>query len=173
MLIPDYNIDVTIYEGTSDFSLSWGAGTAKPNEKMAVGNYSVNAHNYLKLKEANNLFFTSFQSEIAPIGKLDESLIKPELGTEIYSYDGDIVYEYSLIKKEVVHYSKTAVLSDKRVSELTDDNSPLITMTTCYEENQELTGYRIFLTAKLIQKTTLQDFQSGDIKKQIFDAIVG
>lgn len=169
VLMPDYKVDVPIYEGTSDQSLSWGAGTAKPNEKMGEGNYAISAHNYLKLKEAKNWFFTAFQSKVAPAGTIDEKLIKPKIGTIVYSYDGDYIYEFKLIKKEVVHFSETSVLSDERVSELTDNNSPLLTMTTCYEESQELTDYRIVLTSELLEKSSVKDFQADDKNKQLFD----
>lgn len=169
LVIPALKISVPIYEGTSEGSLSWGSGTAKANQVMGEGNYAVAAHNYKKLKQANNWFFSNFQNEVAPKNELDGKYIKIKNGENIYATDGENVFEYRVIRREIVPESKVEVLEDKRVESISKNKKPLLTMTTCYEEVGVKSTYRIVVVAEQTKKVTLKEFKSN---QKIFDEVL-
>lgn len=163
--IPQYSIDVPIFEGSSPAVLAWGAGTVKAGQRMGQGNYAIQAHSYIKLRPARvyNWFFTNFQTSIARRGDYSISHVRPALGTTVYTLDRQNVYEYKIIKSEIKDVRNPVaghVFTDARVNEITSDHkSPLLTMATCYEQYGILhPNQRIVISAQLVKTTPRSQF---------------
>lgn len=176
--IPQYHIDVPVYQGISEGTLAWGAGTAMPNEHMGSGNFAVEAHNFIKcgVGIADNWFFSNFQTRIAPYGawrypSAVARYVRIPTGTNVYAYDGNNVYTYQICKRQIVNVTDPnagVVLAPQEVERLKAETGgkPLITMATCFIQS-EITypKQRIVLTGKLVNTTPASQFHN---LKQVF-----
>ncbi|HEY4398914.1 MAG TPA: class A sortase [Lactobacillaceae bacterium] len=139
--IPDLNVMLPISPGTSNESLSLGAGTLFPNQKMGADNYSLASH-FVQGSNNKALLF----SPIYYHGKA---------GQKIYLTDLENVYEYKATLVKVIKASDVSVT----------DNVPgkkLITLITCdYTADRG----RVLMQGKLISVTKWQK-SSHDVKEQ-------
>lgn len=166
--LPQYGIDVPIFEGTSLATLAWGGGTAKPYQEMGKGNYAVEAHNFSKLYDADdvcpNWFFSNFEKHVAPLGDVEMSNINPQIGTVVYSLDKHRVYRWIIFKrmiKDIRDPYAGAVLTNSMVKKYSQNHdTPLITLSTCYEQWGILhPDQRIVLMGQLEGSTPQKDFK--------------
>lgn len=175
--IPSYGIDVPIYEGTSPYTLAWGAGTAKPGQAMGQGNYALEAHNYIKKLDGvanyaiNGWFFSKLQTRVAPYGaptspqKYD--YFRVPVGTNVYTLGAHNVYTYQVIKHVVVPnaYAPGAgqILADSAVQHFGDGKTPLLTLATCYIQNGiTYPKARLVYVCKLVKTTPRDQFDKLD-----------
>lgn len=168
LVMPDVNIGVPIFEGTSDASLYWGAGTAKENQQLGEGNYALSAHNYLKVDTVEDWFFSGLQNEVKPntdefrltndksATHIAEQAIDVDEGMPIYAYDGDMVYEYHVTYSEAVSAYDTYVLDDERVTTVSSDGAtPIITLITCFEQHGvDVPDTRLVVVGELVSTYT-------------------
>lgn len=165
IVIPSVNIGTPVYEGTNDKSLAWGAGTAKPDEKLGYKNYAVSGHNYMQVKGADVWFFSGLQTVVADkqtvksLGKREaaEQYIAIKRGAPIYVRDDEKIYTYQVVYTEIVEAKDSYVLSDKRVQAISSNElNPLITLTTCLEQSGVVTpNERIVVVGELIKKEAI------------------
>lgn len=92
--IPSIDLNLPIVKGTSNDSLSVGAGTMKPNEVMGKGNYALASHNMLKK------------------GVLFSSLPDTKKGDLIYITNLDKIYTYKINRKFDVKPTQVDVIND-------------------------------------------------------------
>ena len=112
-------IHVAIFEGTSVTALAYGAGTAKPNEKMGHGNYALSAHNMAD----NVTYFSPLQSRL-------------QANQRPYAYvtNQRIIYRYRIYSQQHDPQGKVIVpLTDVGVLNDPADGRAQLTLTTCYE----------------------------------------
>lgn len=173
--IPDYDINVPIYEGISKYALAWGAGTAKPNQKMGEGNYALEAHNYIKKMDGlsnyavNGWFFSRLQTKVAPLGAPESSskynYFRVAKDTPIYTLDNKYVYEYKIVKKIVIPDANAAgagkVLADDEMKEIGNGKTPIITLATCYIQNGvTYPKERMVYVGEFVKKTPRSEFKN-------------
>lgn len=178
--IPSYKINVPIYEGLSPQVLAWGAGTSKPGQIMGQGNYSLQAHNYIKKLDGvsnyavNGWFFSRLQTQVAPYGAPKSAdkykYFRVPVGTKVYTLNKDNVYTWEVEKHVVVENvnDKGAgeVLSDNYVKEVGDHKTPILTLTTCYIQNGiTYPKSRMVYVCKLVDTTKRSQFKN---LKQVF-----
>lgn len=106
-------INTTIFEGSSNYVLAYGAGTIKPDQKMGTGNYVIGAHNVAD----NTSLFSPLQTQI-DVAK------KPKA----YLSDGKNVYTYQLNSWDRVSRTTHGLVADK------ENQKPKLTLITCYLE---------------------------------------
>lgn len=161
--MPGINLNTPIFEGTDTNTLSWGAGTAKPNELMGKKNFAIEAHNFSKLSVAKNWYFTNLQNSIPAANDINLNYVRPQEGTEIYTLDKNYVYEYKQIKHRIININNpmsNSVLSDNEVEQSSNKKTPVITLSTCYEQqNIAHPLQRIVITGQLIKKTKVKEFK--------------
>lgn len=172
--IPDYDVNVPIFEGLAPQTLAWGAGTSKPGQEMGKGNYSLQAHNYIKKLDGvdsyliNGWFFTNLQTRVAPAGAPESSArynyFRIPNGTNVYTLNRDNVYTYQVEKHVVIDNVNAPnagdVLSDKEVQQVGDHKTPILTLATCYIQNGiTYPKERMVYIAKLVKVTPRKDFK--------------
>ncbi|QBO35044.1 class A sortase [Periweissella cryptocerci] len=126
--IPALQINLPIYEGTSDRALALGAGTVVPNESMGERNFIIGAHNMAD----NQTFFSPLQKRF-------------KLGMIATLTDHGHTYKYRLTAKKIVSQTDVSVLNDTAAA--------TITLITCYEVPPYYTHatQRIIITGELIR----------------------
>lgn len=158
--IPELGVKSAIYEGTNEESLVWGAGTAKPNQEMGKANYAISAHNYKQVANADEWFFSNIQTNLIAADEskevtyeeLTEKYVAANKSTKIYTTDRESVYTYEVLYREIVDKKSKYVLSDKRVKVFSNDKTPIITLTTCLEQQGiKDPNERIVVVGKLIE----------------------
>lgn len=175
--IPSYDINVPIYEGISEYTLAWGAGTSKPHQVMGTGNYSLQAHNYIKKLDGvsnyavNGWFFSRLQTRVAPYGAPTSSskynYFRVPVGTKVYTLNKDNVYTYEVEKHVVVpDVNKPGagdVLADSEMKNVGDGKTPILTLCTCYIQNGvTYPKARMVYVCKLDKVTKRADFPDLD-----------
>lgn len=106
ILIPSVGIDLPIFFGVTDFTLSFGAGTMKQDQVMGEGNYSLASHR----SESKSLLFRPLEHV--------------EINDLIYITDLEQVYIYSVSFKEIVNPESTYLIEDI-------PDRKMITLVTC------------------------------------------
>lgn len=157
--IPKVKLETPILEGIDQNTLAWGAGTAKPAQKMGHGNYAMSAHNMLKATYAKNWLFSNLQTKIAPAGNYQYDNINVELGTKIYLYDGKRVYTYETSARNIVN------ASDPHSIDVIKDQpgAPMVTLTTCLEQKGiQSPDQRIIIQGTLTDIHKTKDFKHFD-----------
>ena len=129
--IPAVGIDMPIFEGTTAKNLALGAGTVKANEVMGQRNYAIGAHNMAD----NRTYFSPLQNKF-------------QVGTKIYVTDGQNIYIYQSVTKQVVSQYEVAVIADQ------PKQAASITLLTCFEEPPYYTNAtkRVVITGKFVAK---------------------
>ncbi|WP_243416163.1 class A sortase [Lactococcus petauri] len=120
--IPDINIELPVFNGITYETMIYGAGTAKPNQQMGKGNYTLASHK----------IFNSFNGSIIT-NLLFGNLIYAQIGQSIILTDKDKSYEYKINniyrgdvsqgniiedrkdKKEITLYTCTTLTGDERL----------------------------------------------------------
>lgn len=104
--VPSVGINLPIFQGVSNANLLYGAGTAKENQALGTGNYTLASHRTVE----PYLLFT-------PLSRV-------EMGASIYVTDASKVYEYKVSDILVVLPNRGDLLDDVK-------NEKLITLVTC------------------------------------------
>lgn len=120
--IPDINLELPVFNGITYETMMYGAGTAKPNQQMGKGNYTLASHT----------IFNSFNGSIIT-NLLFGNLIYAQIGQSIFLTDKDKIYEYKIDniykvdvsqgniiedhkdKKEITLYTCTTLTGDERL----------------------------------------------------------
>lgn len=158
--LPKYQIDVPIFEGTSQATLAWGAGTVKSGQVMGQGNYAISAHNMEKASYASNWLFSNLQTGVAKAGDISYSHVRIPIGAKIYSYDGKNVYEYRVATRNIVNANDPHAGDVVLDSQAEMMRQPLITLTTCYEQvGIRHPVQRIIIQGSLVKKTPKNQFK--------------
>lgn len=160
--IPKYRVNVPVFEGTNDYTLAWGAGTAKPNQELGKRNYAVQAHNFNELGQAKDWYFSNFENGLAPYNVMSLKYIKIPLNTMVYARDSKKVYEYKIVHRQIVdtrYPNAGTVLTDNMTKQY--GNKPIITMSTCYEQTGiTYPPQRIILVGKFVKSENTKDFKN-------------
>lgn len=119
--VPSVGIDLAILEGVSNSNMSVGAGTLKAGQMMGAGNYALASHHMIN----KNLLFS-------PLDRV-------EIGEKIYLYDGEEIFEYIIIQKEVIEASKVDVIEDQ-------EGKTSVTLITCDDDGKK----RLMVVGELI-----------------------
>lgn len=128
IVIPNVDLQLPILKGVSNYAISVGAGTMKPDQVMGTGNYALASH-YIENKDI--LF--------AP-------LYNTELGDEIYITDLDKIYKYVITKVEVIEATAVHVIDDVPAERL-------LTLITCAEKGTR----RLFVQANFVDSFTYDE----------------
>ncbi|WP_288528780.1 class A sortase [uncultured Secundilactobacillus sp.] len=158
--IPKYKVNVPVFEGTSPYTLAWGAGTAKAGEEMGKRNFAIEGHNFRKLAITHNWFFSNFEKGVAPAGVISLGYIQIPLRTKVYARNTRTVYEYEIVKRDIKDIRNPTAGDVLRDEVAKEAGKPVITMSTCYEQTGILHPYqRIVLTGILKKATPTKDFK--------------
>lgn len=129
---------IPIYEGSTDKTLAYGAGTSKPNQVFGQNNFTLSAHNFADQKT----FFSPLQ------------IVDVAQSPLVYLFDGNNIYAYQLTDKQIVNFKQGDVLND--------NGSNKITLVTCDEPNSNLDlnpDNRIIISGPLL---SIQSFSDAD-----------
>ncbi|QBO34973.1 class A sortase [Periweissella cryptocerci] len=158
--VPELGIELPIYEGTSNVALASGAGTPKgvndgflkEADVMGKSNYALSAHNMADYRT----YFSPLQRNIS-----GTSLA----GFKIYVTDGRKVYQYKQTLKHIIDNTDAASEWLRNTSKT--DNSPIITLTTCFEQPP----YYYHATKRIIIRGDYVGEQAltGKLAKQLFE----
>ena len=153
IFIPSAGIkELPVYEGVNPYTLSLGAGTAKPWQVAGKGNYAIEAHNYIKLRGGQDWFLSRLQTEVAPAGNYSAKYIRPKDGNLIELTDGQNLAKYKIISRKIIGINApyaTTMLTDRYVNAF-PNKKPLITLATCFEQNGiTYPNQRIVVTGEL------------------------
>lgn len=170
--IPYLDIQVPIFEGTTDWTLAFGAGTAKPNQIIGKKNYAVSAHNFAKVPSAQNFFFTHFQKlNSLPTYKTESAIRKDAIGHYAYVAGEKHVYTYKIKDAKIVSWKDGYVIDDKMTKKYND--KPILTMTTCYEQSNipdtQNPPYRIVMVGEEVKDETYKQFKANHEEDKIFE----
>lgn len=104
--VPNLGINLQVFEGTSERSLTYGAGTIKADQDPdKIGNYALAAHNF---------YDSSYGSGFSILQDAAPSTIK---GSYAYLSDGDYVYTYKLVEVTEVYKDDSMVYTEDDFSE--------------------------------------------------------
>ena len=104
--VPNLGINLQVFEGTSERSLTYGAGTIKADQDPdKIGNYALAAHNF---------YDSSYGSGFSILQDAAHSTIK---GSYAYLSDGDYVYTYKLVEVTEVYKDDSMVYTEDDFSE--------------------------------------------------------
>lgn len=126
--IPELNVNLLIFNGLDNYSLSYGAGTMSPEQKMGTGNYSLVSHRVFgDYGWGSDLLFSP--------------LANAQQGMKVYITDKQYVYEYVITESFIVSPYDTYVLDQPKENQL-----PELTLITCADSNAV---NRVIVKAKL------------------------
>lgn len=108
MYIPSSSIQTKILAGMSNENLMVGVGTYRADQRLGKGNYVLLAHNLVQG------------------GGALKNLRQTSEGSLIYATDFANIYEYRVIKNQVVNQSEGEILDEPKAEE-----TPLITFIRC------------------------------------------
>lgn len=161
LVIPNLRINVPVFEGVNPHTLAWGVGTAKKGEQLGRKNYAIEGHNYIKLSQARNWFFSNLQKNTAPRNTINTKYLRITRGTKIFVTDNSHVYEYDVDNvqiRDIRNLASAYLLDDSQVN-LSGDKKPLLTIATCYEQQGvSHPNQRIIVIAKLQSMKNKGDF---------------
>lgn len=126
--IPELEMNLPIFNGVSNESLSFGSGTLTENQVMGQGNYSLASHHIFGIANANKLLFSP----------LDNA----KKGQKIYITDKSKVYQYNITDVYVVSPDRIDVLNKV-------PGKKIITLITCTDFNAT---NRIIVQGELISE---------------------
>lgn len=137
IVIPDLDMKLPIFKGVSNYVLSSGAGTMKPNQKMGEGNYALASHNYFGDKKI-----------------LFSPLVNAKEGMKVYLTDMENIYVYTIQSVKQIHPTQVEVIEDV-------PNQKLLTLITCTDLNGT-DRYQIMAT--LTEKVSAKEASENLIK---------
>lgn len=159
--IPSVGVRTPILEGTAATTLVWGPGTARSGEVLGKDNFAIQGHNYIKTPYLGNWFLSNLQSKVAQDGQMTLDNIKVKLNAPIYVRNKTTVYEYDVAQRNIVDVRNPNAykLLDKNAWKLF--KKPIITITTCYEQENILhPNQRIVIIGKLVKTTPVSHFKN-------------
>ncbi|MEJ1312787.1 class A sortase [Latilactobacillus sakei] len=121
--IPAIGVRSAITEGMSNLSLYSSVGTAKPNQKMGIANYTLGGHNNYDYGRNAYLFST---------------LSAAKRGQLIYLTDFDQVYVYRIYDRQVINASHSEIIQDNQAK----DKQPIVTLFTCLVTKPRSSDYK-------------------------------
>lgn len=133
--IPSLKMNLPIYKGTSEYALSAGAGTMRPDQVMGEGNYPLASHRTY----SEDLLF-------APLKRI-------KLNATIYTTDLKYVYTYKVTKKEFISPYDIDVINNH-------DGKTEITLITCNLDGSK----RLMVQGEFVKKTKIEDASKKMIK---------
>lgn len=131
--IPEVNLNLPIYKGVSNYTISAGAGTMKPDQEMGEGNYALASH---EMSDNKTLF--------GPIKLLPQPSDTKDI--IIYLTDLEYVYEYKMIKNFIVAPEQSEVIEDV-------PGKRLLTLVTCTIDGSQ----RVIIQGELERKVPVKD----------------
>ena len=143
--IPDLEMNLPIFNGTTNENFLYGAGTMKAEQQMGTGNYALASHHVFNMDNADKLLFSP--------------IVKAENGMEIFVSDKSKVYTYKVTDKFVVTPDRVDVINDV-------PNKKVLTLITCTDAEAQ---YRTVVRAELSNvtdyskapKKSLEGFKMG------------
>lgn len=111
--IPDISLELPVFNGITYETMMYGASTAKPNQVMGQGNYSLASHTIF------NVYNGAVMTDL-----LFGNLIYAQPGQKIYLTDKDKVYEYKIDNIFKVNVSQGNIIENH-------DKQKEITLYTC------------------------------------------
>lgn len=137
--IPSINLNLPIFRGVSNYTISAGAGTMKPDQEMGEGNYALASH---EMSDNRTLF--------GPIKLLPQP---EEEEVMMYLTDLDYLYEYKMTVNMVVPPTQSEVINDVK-------GKRMLTLVTC-----TISGYdRVIIQGELVKKVPVKDASAEAIK---------
>lgn len=115
--IPNVDIQLPILKGVSNYVLSVGAGTMKPDQQLGKGNYALASHYF----ENKNILF----------GPLHHA----KIGDEVYLTDLQNIYEYVITDIKVIEATDVYMIDDI-------PNKIILTLITCAEKGTKRLSVR-------------------------------
>ena len=147
VIIPSVGIHLPIFHGTTNATLSLGAGTMTPDQRMGFGNYSLASHRML----VPDQLFTP----------LDHA----EIGERIFLRDAEYVYIYEITEWEIIHQTRVDVIDYV-------EGETLVTLITCAEHDLD---YRILVRGEFIEQILIEELydmaEVDDDLENVFEAI--
>lgn len=128
--IPKIDLEMMVFEGSTEASLNKGAGLIEPEKEFGINNVGIAGHRGIIYGKQFN--------------RLDE--LEPDDEIEINTKAGR--YEFVIVN--------TFVIDEKEVDVLTDKKEPFITLVTCTPIGKVNTPDRLIVQAKLKQKERLK-----------------
>lgn len=125
--IPSLKVNLPIYKGTSNYALSAGAGTMKPDQKMGEGNYALASHRTY----SKDLLF-------APLQRI-------KLKAKIYTTDLRYIYTYKVVSKRYINPTDVDVIEDH-------GHKKEITLITCNMSGSQ----RLCVQGEFVKKTPIK-----------------
>lgn len=114
--VPDVGINLPIFRGVTNASLSFGAGTMTANQEMGEGNYALISHHLFDFAGSSSLLFS-------PLENAKE-------GMKIYLTDKNQIYVYTITDIRRVDPTKGYDYAINPV-----DGQKLVTLITCTDRN--------------------------------------
>ena len=140
--IPSLEINLPIFKGTSETSLSAGAGTMRPDQKMGEGNYPLASHR----SYTETLLF-------APLKNI-------KMDATIYLTDLEYVYTYKVVKKEYINPNQVDVIENH-------PGKTEVTLITCnYSGSKRLLVQGDFVKKTSIKKANKKMVKAFKLKKK-------
>lgn len=131
--IPQLDMNLPIFKGVSEYSLTYGAGTTKENQKIGEGNYGIASHHVFS-GWANGFGFDRL---------LFSPLDKAERGMTVFMTDLENLYAYEIVEKFIVKPDQVDVLDDI-------PGGSYLTMITCTDAEAT---QRLVVRAKFLDST--------------------
>jgi len=150
ILIPSVNIHLPILRGTTDATMSLGAGTMRPEQMMGEGNYPLASH---RMNDPAMLF---------------TPLQYAEIGERIFLRDANYIYIYEISEWQIISQYDVSVIDDI-------EGETLITLITCTEANDD---YRIMVRGEFDEAVPIESLMEAETAEiedsdllEIFDII--
>lgn len=123
IVIPSVRMQLPILKGVSNHTLTVGAGTMKPHQKLGAGNYALAGHYF---EDTTILFGPLYQTK---------------LGDTIYITDLSNIYEYTISTKKIIKATDIYVINDI-------PHQTILTLITCAEAGTKRLAVRANFTAQ-------------------------
>ena len=112
LAVPSVGMDMPIYSSSSNENLLAGAGLLFPNRRMGVGNYTLAGH---RARGRNILM---------------HNLMDVEIGKTIYVTNKRVIYAYKVVSTVQKNTDAVEMLDESQIEKY--DNSPIVSLMTCY-----------------------------------------
>ena len=134
LVVPQVELNMTIFKGVSDQVLYTGVGTMRPDVKMGAGNYSLAGH-----YDWND--------------RLLHRLNWIKSGDVIRITDKDKIYEYVAVENDVVEPTATELITDEWAED--KYGQPIISLMNCFFPQRYFDGDddRYFVFGVLVNET--------------------
>lgn len=139
--IPDLDVNLPIFKGITDETISFGAGTLKEDQVMGEGNYPLASHHVYEILNSENLLFSP--------------LTRAKNGQTIYLTDKKTVYQYVIDNIFIVNPDQVDVIDDV-------PNKKIVTLITCTDS---VASQRI-----IVQGSLVAIYNSNDAPKEAIDS---